>query len=286
MTGEPFFLLLGAAVYALGWIYLPDTKFFRRWIDSRQEAATQAAAQAELAAFNQKRETLLASLTTSRRERYNALAQVCKDIEVASQDDAMGEANPGTDPRLRKLDELMWAYLRMLGLEENLERHLETERRDRVPEAVRDSEAELAQLTREFEELKKQGATVFAQDAKEKLINSRLERLQAVRDRWQKMQEVQDKLKLVCSEQERLEEQVKLIRADNLASQNTDGLSARIDASFAHLNETNRWLAEMEEFKDVVGQLPETPLRVGYAAGKTLPPVIPAKTKTAQKQSS
>ena len=36
-------LIAGATAYTLGWIYLPDLSFFRRWVDKRHEAVRRAA---------------------------------------------------------------------------------------------------------------------------------------------------------------------------------------------------------------------------------------------------
>ena len=128
MSGMVLPLIAGATCYALGWIYLPDLPFFRRWVDRRREAAKRAEELQKVAAFVQRRDALLASLSPVRRERYTRLAAVCRDIETASADNLLASADPATDPRLRKLDELMWTYLRLLGIEESLERFLETER--------------------------------------------------------------------------------------------------------------------------------------------------------------
>ncbi|MBK8001880.1 MAG: hypothetical protein IPK15_25055 [Verrucomicrobia bacterium] len=35
-------LLAAPAAYALGWVYLPDVGFFRRWVDRRRQSAQQA----------------------------------------------------------------------------------------------------------------------------------------------------------------------------------------------------------------------------------------------------
>ena len=50
---------------------------------------------------------------------------VCRDIESASADTPLTPDNPDDDPRLRKLDELMWTYLRLLGIEDSLKEFLE-----------------------------------------------------------------------------------------------------------------------------------------------------------------
>ena len=67
------------------------------------------------------------------------------------------------------------------------------------------------------------------------------------------------------SEEDRLEQQVKLIRADAMASKNADTLSARIDATVEHLDQTNKWLSEMGDFRDMVGEMPDSDKRIGYA---------------------
>src|SRR6476659_2704986 len=76
-------LIAGATLYALGWIYLPDLGFFRRWVDRRHEAEKRAAEMQKVDAFIKRRELLVASLSPSRRERYQRLTQVCGDIETA-----------------------------------------------------------------------------------------------------------------------------------------------------------------------------------------------------------
>jgi hypothetical protein len=110
-------------------------------------------------------------------------------------------------------------------------------------------------------------------------MSSRLERLEVLRKRLQRIDQAQANFRLVVSEQERLEQQVKLIRADAVASRNTGTLTARIDATVGHLDQTNRWLAEMDEFKDLVGDLPATDARIGYqstaGAGASGPPRLP-----------
>ena len=80
----------------------------------------------------------------------------------------------------------------------------------------------------------------------------------------------------MLSEQERLDQQIKLIRADAVATKNADALTARIDATVEHLDQTNKWLSEMDEFKDLVGDMPSTELRVGYQAVATPLPSAPA----------
>lgn len=275
----PLALLVAPAAYLLGWVYMPDMPLFRRWVDGRRQSAQQAAGVAEAAAFIKQRDELLAKLSSERRQHYHTLAAVCRDIEQASKEQSLTPQDPSADPRLRKLDELMWTFLRMLSIEESLDRFLETEKRDNVPGLVEEADAEAAELTREVDALKAKKGDATLLDAKERLLSSRLERLEVLRKRLQRIDQGQANFRLVVSEQERLEQQIKLIRADAVASRDTGTLTARIDATVGHLDQTNRWLAEMDEFKDLVGDLPATPVRIGYqstaGAGGQGPPRLP-----------
>jgi hypothetical protein len=271
----PLALLVAPAAYLLGWVYLPDMPVFRRWLEKRRDADKQKAALVEAADFLKKRDDLLSRLSISRRQRYQALASVCRDIETASADQSLAPGDPASDPRLRKLDELMWTFLRMLTIEESLDRFLEIERREDVPGLLREAEQEAADLSAEHDALKGAAGQADLLESKQRLLGSRLERLEVLRKRLQRIEQTQANFQLVVSEQERLEQQIKLIRADAIASKNAGALSARIDATVEHLDQTNRWLAEMDEFKDLVGDLPSAPVRLGYEAKSTVPPRLP-----------
>ncbi|HVM47615.1 MAG TPA: hypothetical protein VMU04_06280 [Candidatus Acidoferrum sp.] len=277
MSGMLLPLIAGVTCYTLGWIYVPDLPFFRHWVDRRHDAAKRAEETQKVAAFVQRRNALIASLSPERRECYNRLAAICQDIETASADNLLASADPSTDPRLRKLDELMWTYLRLLGIQESQERFLATERSENVPALLKDAEAEATRLNAELESLKAKGNSSVL-DTKQRYLDSRLERLEVLRKREQRIDQAQSNLELVVSEEDRLDQQIKLIRADAVASKNAETLTARIDATVEHLDQTNKWLSEMDEFKDLVGDMPTTELRVGYqptATPMTANPVTP-----------
>jgi len=272
LAAQPLALVAGATAYALGWIYLPDIPFFRRWVDRRAEEGRRAAALAQVADFLRRRDGLLASLSPPRRARYEGLAQVCRDIERNANAD-----NPAADdPRLRKLDELMWTYLRLLGIEESLERYLETERREELPRVVKEAEDQTKSLGAEVEALKTKGASPVL-DSKQRLLGSVQERLEVLHKRQQRVEQANQNLALVDAEQERLVEQIKLIRADAVATKNAEVLTARIDATVEHLDQTNKWLSELDEFKDMVGDMPATELRVGFEPTAATPVARPPR---------
>jgi hypothetical protein len=288
-------LVAGATVYALGWIYLPDMAFFKRWVDRREDRTRREQEAAKVAEFIQRRENLLASLPSEQKERYRLLAQVCQDIERAGADNPMMPVEQsGTDPRLRKLDELMWTYLRLLGIEGSLKKFLETERREDLPALVKEAEDEVIRLQAEVADLAKKGK-LAVQETRQRYLNSRVERLDVLRKRQERSEQAEANLALVVSEQERLDQQIKLIRADAVATKNAGALTARIDATVQHLDQTNKWISELDEFKDLVPDMPSTEMRVGYGTGypltmKTLPPVIgnetAAKPQTRQRHAN
>ncbi len=265
-------LIAGLTAYILGWIYLPDLGLFRRWVDRRREIARRAEEAKKVADFVQRRDTLLRSLSPQRRERYSRLSLVCRDIETSTADSPLAAPDATTDPRLRKLDELMWTYLRLLSIEQSLEQFLETEQREDIPGLVQQATAEVDRLTKELEALKAKGGDPTLEN-RQRYLGSRTERLEVLRKRQQRIEQAKSNLELVVSEQERLDQQIKLIRADAVATKNAETLTARIDATVEHLDQTNKWISEMDEFKDLVGDLPPTELRVGYQAAPV--PVSP-----------
>ncbi len=256
-TGEPLGLIGGAVAYVLGLIFLPDAGFFRRAIDARENLTRDTAAAAQLAVFQEQQQKLLAGLSTVRRTRYQQLVTVCSDIESASSEAAGGaSAELGGATRRQKLEELSWTYLRMLSIEQTLEVYLETERKEQVPAAVRTLESETQTLAAEITALKSAKSDSAMLAGKERLLTSRLERLNALQQRLRRIEQAQSNHDLIRSEQERLVEQVKLIRADAIASKNADTLTSRIDLSIEHLASTNQWLSELAEFKDLTSQMP------------------------------
>ena len=273
-TGEPLYFVAGATAYVLGWVYVPDMAFFRRWLEKRATSETSAVEAAELAQFKRRREAMLNSLGSPLRERYHLLARVCRDIEKAAVE--TDEFSLSADTRLRKIDELMWMYLRLLSMQQSLQTFLETEQHEDLAGSIAEAEQQMAVLEAEVQSLGNSAAA----DSKQRLLDSRRDRLDVLRKRMQRVEEAESNLELVISEQERLSEQIKLIRADAVATKSASAVSARIDASVEHLNETNKWLADMDQFRELAGDLPMVPSRVGFEAG---PPPLPSATRPQQR---
>lgn len=264
LSAEPLYLIAGATAYVVGWIFVPDMPLFRRYLEKKNAGAQRVAELGELAAFNAKRSALIDGLTPSRRERYFSLTRVCKDIEEAV-------ADSPDDPRLRKLEELMWTFLRLLTIEESLFEFLETETREAVPKLLSEATEEVARLRADLDTLKARGASPGV-DAKERLLTSREEVLTTLQKRADRLETAQTNLALIHSEQERLEQQIKLIRADSIATRNAGALTARIDATVENLEHTNQLLSQMDQFRDLLTDLPITAQRTGFGERNTPPP--------------
>ncbi len=278
-SGEPLGLLVGGVAYALVHVYVPDSGWFRRRVDARLNLVEQGEAARRAAEFATQREQLLGSLSSERRRRYQSLQGVCGEISAASTEAGAGELALSMETRLRKLDELLWTYLRLLTIEQSLEAYLETERRDQLAANAKSAEEEVAALEAELAAEPASGAKADpARDTRKKLLASRRERLEALRQRQARVAQARANHELARSEQERLVEQAKLIRADAVAHKNAESLGARIDLSIEHLAETNRWLSDLAEFKDLTAQLPAVPAGTMLAKSATIPPRLPADT--------
>jgi hypothetical protein len=273
VTAEPLYMLIGAVAYLLGWLYLPDMSSFRRWMQKVGEEFIDDEKQhdGEVAAFTARRDAMVAKLRPEMREWYEGMVYVCRDIEEASPPDDLA-----AESRLRNVDELMWMFLRLLAMQESLDRFLEVERSEQpVQEMIAEAEQEIASL-------KARGADT---ESKERLLKSKEERLDVLRKRGQRVEEAESNLQVVMAEQDRLAEQIKLIRADAVAMKNSDALSARITASVAQLNETSRWLEQMDQFKDLAAEPALPQKRVGYGNAvppPPPPPPLPGATSEAQ----
>ena len=235
--------IIGGVAYVLGWVYLPDMGFFTRWREKKANDALEIERRAVLGEFAAQRDAMLKDLTNERHVQYNKFVETCRNIAI------------GQDPRAARLEEMQWTFLRLLGIEQTLEVFLEGERRDGVPILLAEAEDEVVALEKDVARLVE--AKSSAAPAREKLLESRKGRLDVLRQRAQHIEEARANADLATAELERLAEQAKLIRADAVAAKGAGQISARIDATFEHLAQTNRWLSEMDQFRDQLGDMPE-----------------------------
>jgi len=229
-------LVAGAAAYALGWVYLPDSGLFRRWLAKREGTREKD----ELRNFLFRRRQVYDSLGNENRRRYDALARDIEElIDEFKRDVRLKQGLVAQ--RTTRLTNLGWTYLRLLHSREMLERFLRSEDPGQV-------EQKIDELTREIEALNP--------NERIRLVESKRSRLESLKSRLNRHDEAEANLELALAEQERILDLVKLYRADHLASRDAGTLSHEIDRSSPELDRTRDWLRELE-FDTSPADIPE-----------------------------
>ncbi|MFT3829799.1 MAG: hypothetical protein QM691_08855 [Opitutaceae bacterium] len=255
-TGLPLVLVIGAALYVVGWVYLPDRPGFRAKVDARAATAGEQQDAAALVSLQAERTRLFAQLNDSARRRYDDLARVCADIE-----EQLATAPAGTVAPTDKLDGLMWSYLGLLATERRLDQHLVKEDSENFTARIAEAETELQELDAE---LTRTPPDSPAYETKFRLVSAKKEGLEALRRRHEQFNRSKDNLAVVLAEQNRIEEQLKLLRADFFANQSADVLASRISDTIDSLSTGSRVATE---FAPTIPELPTLRTRrVGYQA--------------------
>jgi hypothetical protein len=240
-------LIAGLAAYALGWIYLPDSRLFKNWLAARKQGDEGA----KLRDFLYQRRQIYDALRSPARARYDSLAAEIGDLQEAFRRDP--RLNPEVlRQRSERLSSLAWTYLRLLHTGEMLDHLIETE--DPV-----DLERKIATMDQEL--------AAIEPGSKPGLVESMQSRLQSLKSRLDKRRSAEESRELTASEQERIAELVKLFRADHLASRDAGALSHEIDGAAVQLDRTNDWLRGLE-FDTSPSDIPQeltaaAPLKVG-----------------------
>jgi hypothetical protein len=237
----------GLAAYALGWIYLPDSRLFRNWLAARQQGDDGK----KLRDFLYQRRQIYDALRPPARARYDALAAEIESLQQEFRRDHRLDAEI-VRQRNERLSNLAWTFLRLLHTGEMLDRFIESENPAELARKIGAMEQELAGL----DPLAKAG-----------LAESLRSRLESLKSRLDKRRGADESRELTASEQERIAELVKLFRADHLASRDAGALSHEIDGAATQLDRTRDWLSSLE-FDSSPSDIPEelaaaAPLKVG-----------------------
>lgn len=283
-SAHPVGMIAGAVAYALGWIYLPDTRWFRRWLEKREGAAGSGRADPEAEAkareLRRSRERLFAALAPERQVAYRALAEVAREIERHLEElPASRQYLPG-DLQMQPVDSLMATYLRLLHTQQTLEGFLAREKAEDLEGQKAALQTEIAGLEEQCEAARRnaasEGERCFV------LLASRRERLDALEKRCERCREAADKLRLAVAEQERLVDLVKLTRADLITSQDPGAFRQRIDSGARQMGEANAWMSAWDSGEDVDPGFDLIPgARIGYEleGGGAEPPPIPRSAR-------
>lgn len=260
--GHIFPFILGIVGYVLGWLYIPDMPFFKKIVDGQNNEAASQENREKLQEFILKRDRLLSNLAPHLKAKYRDLVGSCEDIERETSTTYILAGAESPDIRIKKLDELMWTYLRLLCMDQSLSSFINSEKKEFIAQQIKELEDSLAFYAKKNEELKASGTPLS-----ERLFQSKSSMLETLKRRLVRINDAIENIELVRAEQERLVEQIKLLRADSFAMQNSELLSQRIDASMEQLESTKKWLSEMDTFKSALDDtMPVFEGRVGYGA--------------------
>lgn len=230
-SGEPLGLVAGATAYVLGWVFIGDSRWFRRRVDSAEHEKLAAEEAAALAGVRAERDTLVRRLVPAQRQRYDSLVTVCRDIE------AQLANSDATDFPVEKLDALMWSFLGLLANETNLASFIEREIDEKFGERILDLEPEVKALESALASVEPGTA---AYESRMQLLATKQESLEALRRRHQQFQRAAENLELVRAELDRIEQQLKLVRSDLYASKSVGQISQRVNDTIDQLASTSR----------------------------------------------
>ncbi|MBE2214940.1 MAG: hypothetical protein IAE82_13795 [Opitutaceae bacterium] len=235
-SGEPLGLIAGATVYVLGWVFIGDSRWFRRRVDTAEFEKLARDEEAALAGVRAERDGMVRRLIPPQRQRYDALVQVCRDIEAQ-----LANSNTSDFP-VEKLDGLMWSFLGLLGNETNIASFIEREIDEKFGERILDLEPEVKALESAMSKVEP-GTSAY--ETRMQLLASKQEALEALRKRHQQFQRAAENLEFVRAELDRIEQQLKLVRSDLFASKSVGQISQRVNDTIDQLASSGRFSSEL-----------------------------------------
>jgi len=235
-SGEPLGLIAGATAYVLGWVFIGDSRWFRRRVDRAELEKLAREEEAALAGVRAERDSMVRRLIPPQRQRYDMLVGVCRDIETQLANSA------SSDFPVEKLDGLMWSFLGLLGSETNLAAFIEREIDEKFGERILELDPEVKALEASMARVEP-GTPAY--ESRMQLLASRQESLEALRKRHQQFQRAAENLELVRAELDRIQEQLKLVRSDLYASKSVGQISQRVNDTIDQLASSGRFGTEV-----------------------------------------
>lgn len=230
-------MIAAAAAYALGWIFLPDSRRFREWVGRRSEAAGAEASVLSRAKFDEERAKVYRQLSASGKKAYDELARVVEEVR--------GGSGGAESPHAGRLGQLAWTYLRLLLTRETLGRFCEKENSSESERGIAEARAEIEALEQRALDARERGDAADA-GSTERLLQSKRSRLAGLERHLEHVRKAESDLALTEAEIERLFDAVRLIRADLVTRRDPDDLGTEIDRTTAHFHRTRDWLRGLE----------------------------------------
>lgn len=240
-------MILGAAAYALGWIFLPDSRRFRAWLDRKRRGEEAAASAGSAAAFEAERIDAYRRLSPEGRAAYDALATAIEEIRA--------EAGGSDGPHAGRLGQMAWTYLRLLLTRETLERFCARESSAAIEGEIAAARKEIRGLEAEAAAAEGRGDATGAGQLV-RLLQSKRSRLEALERHLGQVGQAEGDLALTGAEIERLFDSVRLVRADLVTRRDPDSLGEELDRTTAHFHRTRDWLRDLE-FDQTSADIPD-----------------------------
>ncbi len=244
-TANPAAMVGGAAAYALGWIYLPDSRLLKAWRAKRAKKRGDAEREARAGAARAARNAIYRTLDGDAREEYDRLTEVAGEIVTKLRADDADTLLPAEE-RIASVRRLMLAYLRLLKTEGAQRDLIRREKRDDLAEDIEELRGDIEELDAEVAELEAGGKHTLAL-SRRRLLDSKRERLEAAHARAERVEATRANLELAEAERERIAEVLKLARADLLSTGDAAEFGHRIDFGTRELRRTNDWLETIPE---------------------------------------
>lgn len=248
-VANPLFLMCAAAGYILGWVYLPTSKIFKAQVQSKLDRTEKAIQSKDLENFQLKRNSLLARLAEENRSRYDHLTRTCAEV---------ARNTPGNALVNGKLQELLWAYLKMLLMRQGIQTYLSETDEQEIGRNLADVETELKTLTTDQQRLR---------SSRESLRDTLSQHQKSIAD-------AKENLLVLDSELTRLEHEIQLLRADAIANRNSDVLSAKVNASVESLQESKSILQTMSNVEELSLDIPAQAANLDFETMEPSPPPL------------
>lgn len=240
-------MIAAAAAYALGWIFLPDSNRFRRWLSRKQDGEATVENADEIARFEAERQGVYRQLSRDGRNAYDTLATAISEIRR--------NAGEGESSHAGRLGQMAWTYLRLLLTRETLERFCHEENSSNIEGEVATVRGEVGELEEKLALAENRGDAAGAgQDAR--LLQSKRSRLDGLERHLEKVRQAEADLALTRAEIERLVDSVRLVRADLVTRRDPDALGGELDRATAHFHRTRDWLRDLE-FDQTSADIPD-----------------------------
>jgi hypothetical protein len=230
---NPGFWLLGVALEAAYVLFLAGNERFQKLVQALEVAKRTERAVRRGGRAAERQASLLGTLDSAGRMRYQRLAAVCASI-LQTADGSSGPVG-GTELRSGGLDQLLWIFLKLLVSRQRISFVLSQTSQAEI-------EKEIAATAKRLE----------AEAETSALGRSLRGTLDIQKRRLENLLKARESLAITEAEIDRIEKQVALMREELTVSSDPEMMTARLDGIVDSLQGTTKWMSDNDE---LFGQL-------------------------------